>query len=470
MLTMVVVSFFLLISIALAQIEPRYNVISDAQYEALKAFLLGSKGEFRQAWGNSDPIYVNFNRCSDPTLTSLHTGVDYSADIGTPVFSATKGRVIRVNQGKDCQRAGCLSTLAIYNSESKTSFIYLHMDTIIVNVGQQVRAGQQVGTVGRRGFATGPHLHFEVRPGYSGYGALCISDTVNPYQAVMDARGPQPIQCPTISVNIQEHIIRPVPDPAAETAVTQKLIENGFRAVREEYLTSKADIAIEGEAFAEGVGRFSGFQQAKARLEVKVINTSTGELLASEALHAGGIDVNLDLAAKRAFQRAGEKMGERLAPILAQKLNCGSPQPPDHISKQVGVNSFESKVSIPNWDERRGMKEMVERALSKRGIKVAVPVAADVIVSGTITDYKVVYQEIGIPILNLILRAGVAYMTVEPRAFDLETAEMVRGDEIRDFASGFEILGFSFGFGPKAVAKKISNRIVDWVKSRILLR
>lgn len=286
-------------------------------------------------------------------------------------------------------------------------------------------------------------------------------------QQVTTATAPAPQQCPTISVDIPEHIIRPVPDPAAETGLTQKLMEHGFPAVsRKERPQAHADILIKGEAFAEAAGRVSGFQQAKARLEVKVIRASTGEILASEGLHAGGIDVNLDLAAKRAFQRAGEKMGERLAPILARKLNCGSPLDIPPSRKAIGVNNFESKVYIPNWDEGAGMKEMVEKALSRRRIEVAVPVAADVIVSGTISKYEVVYQEIDIPFLNLILRVGIAYMTVEPHAFDLETAEIVRGDEISDFASGFEILGFNFGFGPKAVAQKISDRIVDWVRGR----
>jgi hypothetical protein len=155
-------------------------------------------------------------------------------------------------------------------------------------------------------------------------------------------------------------------------------------------------------------------------------------------------------------------MGE----CLVQKLKQGWERACSFLAKDVGVNPFESRAYIPDWDVKRGLKELVEKALNKRGINVLPPMAADLIVSGTVTEYRVAYEDIGIPILNLFLRTGIAYMSVEPRAFNLETAELIRADLISDFSSGFEILGFSFGFGPKAVAKKISERIADWVKSR----
>lgn len=272
-------------------------------------------------------------------------------------------------------------------------------------------------------------------------------------------------ECVTIAVDIQEYIIRPVPDPAAETAVAQKLIEHGFRVVSRGFFSSQPDILIKGEAFAESAGRMGRFELARARIEVEVIRVSTGKTLAREGLHAGGIDVNLDLAAKRAFQRAGEKMGERLALVLDQ-YKCDSPPPPPPPQKKIGVNVFESRVHLPDWDGRR-MKEEVEKALSRRKIRFSVEVDADIIISGIITDYKVIYKDIGIPILNIFVRTGITYMTVEPQAFDLETGEMIRGEPISDFASGFEILGFKFGFGAQAVAEKIANKIVQWFETKV---
>lgn len=58
-------------------------------------------------------------------------------------------------------------------------------------------------------------------------------------------------------------------------------------------------------------------------------------------------------------------------------------------------------------------------------------------------------------------------MTVKPQILNLETAEIEPGNEVTKFASGFEILGFRFGFGPEATARKISNQIADWVEFKV---
>ena len=41
--------------------------------------------------------------------------------------------------------------------------LYFHMDKILVNVGQTVITGDQIGTIGTTGRTTGPHVHFETR-------------------------------------------------------------------------------------------------------------------------------------------------------------------------------------------------------------------------------------------------------------------------------------------------------------------
>jgi len=116
-----------------------------------------------------------------------HTGIDFGAPEGTTVYSATDGAVIRVEHGKDCQRLECLSTVAIYNDSTHVTFIYLHMKDIKVGLGK-VKAGKQIGVVGQRGPATGPHLHLEVRSGKKTRAAIDVRNTEDPYEAAKKAR------------------------------------------------------------------------------------------------------------------------------------------------------------------------------------------------------------------------------------------------------------------------------------------
>lgn len=186
-----------------ADVDPRFDVITDQQYELLRQFLLGSAGTLThtQKWGNRSPI--NATVCNkDSSLNQLHVGVDYGANVGTPVLSATPGRVERINRGSPCSNSDqCLSTLVSYHEATQTSFIYLHMKTIDLSLqrGDLVSMGQLLGTVGARGRVTGSHLHFEARhvnsepfQGIKTAGALCIDGTINPFGAVMMARSSQP--------------------------------------------------------------------------------------------------------------------------------------------------------------------------------------------------------------------------------------------------------------------------------------
>ncbi|MFV0459907.1 MAG: M23 family metallopeptidase [Actinomycetales bacterium] len=87
----------------------------------------------------------------------LHAGLDLSLQPhGGPVLAMADGQVVRAGAGGN---AGNLVALDHGNGLGSR---YLHLATISVRVGQQVRAGQQLGTEGATGRVTGPHLHWEV--------------------------------------------------------------------------------------------------------------------------------------------------------------------------------------------------------------------------------------------------------------------------------------------------------------------
>jgi cell wall-associated NlpC family hydrolase len=92
----------------------------------------------------------------------LHDGQDFAAPMGTPIYAAGDGDVIEAGPADGY---GLWIRIKHTIDGQPVETLYGHMDTIAVNTGQHVMAGQQIATVGNRGFSTGAHLHFGVYPG-----------------------------------------------------------------------------------------------------------------------------------------------------------------------------------------------------------------------------------------------------------------------------------------------------------------
>jgi murein DD-endopeptidase MepM/ murein hydrolase activator NlpD len=88
-----------------------------------------------------------------------HSGIDLAAPPGTPVFAADGGTVIFAGWSN----WGYGYSVVLAHGSMLT--LYGHLSRINVRCGQQVSAGTPVGAVGSSGQSSGPHLHFEVRPG-----------------------------------------------------------------------------------------------------------------------------------------------------------------------------------------------------------------------------------------------------------------------------------------------------------------
>lgn len=86
-----------------------------------------------------------------------HKGVDYGAPAGTPIRSVGDGTVEFAGW-----QNGYGNVVQIRHNAQRST-LYAHMSRIDVRTGAHVDQGQRVGAVGATGWATGPHLHFEVK-------------------------------------------------------------------------------------------------------------------------------------------------------------------------------------------------------------------------------------------------------------------------------------------------------------------
>jgi murein DD-endopeptidase MepM/ murein hydrolase activator NlpD len=88
---------------------------------------------------------------------SVHYGLDFSADPGTPIYSDGPGRVAfsdyRIITG---------NTVVVEHLPGVYT-LYYHMTDRSLEAGARVETGTQIGTVGATGLATGAHLHWEIR-------------------------------------------------------------------------------------------------------------------------------------------------------------------------------------------------------------------------------------------------------------------------------------------------------------------
>jgi hypothetical protein len=102
-----------------------------------------------------------FGRRTHPVYgdVRMHTGVDFAAARGTPVYATAPGRVSFLGW-----RGGYGRVVEIAHG-SETTTLYAHLSAVPDGLaqGDRVAAGDLIGSVGATGTATGPNLHYEVR-------------------------------------------------------------------------------------------------------------------------------------------------------------------------------------------------------------------------------------------------------------------------------------------------------------------
>ncbi len=107
---------------------------------------------------------------------SRHEGIDFVLRNGAPIYSLVSGIVTRVSYGKN--GSGGLSTVAIYDSSTNKTVVYLHSKPYSLKVGAKVSKGEKIGTQSWRGVSSSSsgHTHVEVRNGRRTSAAISLKD------------------------------------------------------------------------------------------------------------------------------------------------------------------------------------------------------------------------------------------------------------------------------------------------------
>lgn len=131
--------------------------------EVLEALLLQQK--FRKnTLPTGSPIDAAYSSSSfghriDPFTgrMAMHEGLDFNAEIGTPIYAVASGIVTQAGRVPD------YGNIVKVDHGSGLETRYAHASRLLVRVGERVERGQVIAEVGNTGRSTGPHLHFEVR-------------------------------------------------------------------------------------------------------------------------------------------------------------------------------------------------------------------------------------------------------------------------------------------------------------------
>lgn len=128
-----------------------FKKIKTALFPGAPSFLRPAKGRITSGFGVGRRYKGPSGKIVD---IWRHKGIDFSARAGKKIVAANDGQVILAKMFK--AHGG---TIMIDHGQGVIS-IYSHIDNIKVKVGEKVKRGQYIASIGNSGISTGPHLHF----------------------------------------------------------------------------------------------------------------------------------------------------------------------------------------------------------------------------------------------------------------------------------------------------------------------
>ncbi|MBO8201264.1 M23 family metallopeptidase [Streptomyces smyrnaeus] len=128
--------------------DAKLKAAREAERAKLNAYVAPVEGSY---------VSTGYKQGGGMWSSGSHTGIDFHAGMNTPVRSVAAGEVVEAGNG------GAYGNNIVIKHKDGTYTQYGHLNSIGVSVGQQVKAGQQIGLSGSTGNSSGPHLHFEAR-------------------------------------------------------------------------------------------------------------------------------------------------------------------------------------------------------------------------------------------------------------------------------------------------------------------
>ncbi len=132
---------------------PKYDPSTSTTGDAASIYSIGHLGSY----------------ATGEEISGSHVGVDIRVPVGTPVRSIMNGVVERVetsgNVGMGIMvivRHPNVPDPANTRTTTTLHSVYGHLSSAVVETGMVVSKGEQIGYSGKTGFATGPHLHFQI--------------------------------------------------------------------------------------------------------------------------------------------------------------------------------------------------------------------------------------------------------------------------------------------------------------------
>ena len=140
--------------------KPAIQMLKWAVGDSSQWFEASGVGESKGAFSTpvNGGVTSGFGSRRHPILgyMRMHSGLDFKASYGQPIFAVTDGVVAYAG------RKGGYGNFVQLNHAGGLASGYGHMSRIAARPGSRVRRGQIIGYVGSTGLSTGPHLHYEL--------------------------------------------------------------------------------------------------------------------------------------------------------------------------------------------------------------------------------------------------------------------------------------------------------------------